>query len=78
MGVIDLPRKEQNNWLSYTKCVCMLTSNIIQINKVVLMYLEIYIYDVIANEKKDVINLKKSKVEYVERFGRRKGKWEVM
>lgn len=31
-----------------------------------------------SNEKKDVIKLKKSKVEYVERFGRRKGKWEMI
>lgn len=29
-------------------------------------------------EKKDVIKLKKSKVEYVEMFGRRKGKWEMI
>ena len=86
VGVIVLPRKEQNNWLSYTRCVCMLISNIIQIDKVVLMYLEIYIiyiiyiyiYDVISNGKKDVINFKKSKVEYVERFGGRNGKWEGM
>lgn len=28
--------------------------------------------------KIDVIKLKKSKVEYVERFGGRKGKWEIM